>query len=148
MTAEGSGAAMTTSGWTEPAPGLNEDAIRELVHTFYSRVRLDPLIGPVFDAQIDDWDAHLAKLCDFWSNVVLRTGRYQGRPMQKHLRLPIEAEHFDRWLALFRATAAEVLPPEAAAIFIDRANRIADAFELGIGTVRGEIRTPRHVLRG
>lgn len=128
-------------------PGVDEAAIRTLVHTFYDRVRRDPLIGPVFEARVDDWDEHLAKLCDFWSNIVLRTGRYQGRPMQKHLRLPIEAAHFDRWLALFRATATEIMPQQAAAIFIDRANRIADSFELGIGSVRGEVRSPRHSVR-
>lgn len=140
---------MTTdsSGLIQPAKGVDEASIQRLVHTFYDRVRQDPLIGPVFEAQIDDWDEHLEKLCAFWSNVVLRTGRYQGRPMQKHLRLPIEAEHFDRWLALFRATATEIMPPDAAGIFIDRANRIADSFELGIGSVRGEIRAPRHAFK-
>ena len=136
-----------TSGWIQSPPGVDEASIRQLVHTFYDRVRHDALIGPVFDAQIDDWDEHLEKLCAFWSNVVLRTGRYQGRPMQKHLRLPIEAEHFDRWLSLFRTTASEIMPPDSAAIFIDRANRIADSFELGIGSVRGEIRSPRHAFK-
>jgi len=136
-----------TSGFGVAIPGVDEESIERLVHTFYDRVRRDELIGPVFEAQVDDWPEHLDKLCAFWSNAVLRTGRYQGRPMQKHLRLPIEAAHFDRWLALFRATAAEVMPPEGAAIFTDRANRIADSFELGIGSVRGEIRAPRHAFR-
>ena len=135
------------SGRIQPAAGVDEASIQLMVHTFYDRVRADPLIGPVFDAQVDDWDQHLEKLCAFWSNILLRTGRYQGRPMQKHLRLPIEAEHFDRWLALFRATASEIMPPDAAAIFIDRANRIADSFELGIGSVRGEVRAPRHAFK-
>jgi hemoglobin len=138
---------METSGWNDKIVGVDEASIRRLVHTFYDRVRQDPLLGPVFEAQVDDWDEHLQKLCDFWSNVVLRTGRYQGRPMQKHLRLPIQAAHFDRWLTLFRATAAEIMPTDAAAILIDRANRIADSFELGIGSVRGEIRSPRHAIR-
>lgn len=136
-----------TSGFGHGIPGVDEASIKTLVHTFYDRVRRDALIGPIFEAQVDDWPDHLDKLCAFWSNVVLRTGRYQGRPMQKHLRLPIEAEHFDRWLALFRSTAAEIMPADGAAIFIDRANRIADSFELGIGTVRGEVRRPRHSVR-
>ncbi|MCX5520195.1 group III truncated hemoglobin [Kaistia defluvii] len=138
---------LQTSPLIEPPAGVNEASIQNLVHTFYDRVRQDPLIGPVFEAQVDDWPEHLEKLCAFWSNVVLRTGRYQGRPMQKHLRLPIEAAHFDRWLQLFRTTASEIMPPGSAAIFIDRANRIADSFELGIGSVRGEIRAPRHAFK-
>jgi hemoglobin len=136
-----------TSGFGYAIAGVDEASIKTLVHTFYDRVRRDDLIGPIFEAQVEDWPDHLDKLCAFWSNVVLRTGRYQGRPMQKHLRLPIEPAHFDRWLALFRATATEIMPPDGAAIFIDRANRIADSFELGIGTVRGEIRAPRHTVR-
>lgn len=137
-----------TSGFGYDVAGVDEASIKRLVHTFYDRVRRDELIGPIFEAQVEDWPEHLDKLCAFWSNVVLRTGRYQGRPMQKHLRLPIEPEHFDRWLALFRATATEIMPPDGAAIFIDRANRIADSFELGIGSMRGEFRAPRHVVRG
>ena len=126
---------------------LDDDGLRGLVDAFYARVRVDAELGPIFRHAIHDWPEHLDKLCAFWSNVVLRTGRYQGRPMQKHLRLPIEAEHFDRWLALFRATASEIMPPDGAAIFIDRANRIADSFELGIGSVRGEFRAPRHAFK-
>jgi hemoglobin len=33
---------------------------------------------------------------------------------------------FERWLALFEATAREVCEPDAAEFFIDRAHRIAD----------------------
>jgi hemoglobin len=60
------------------------------------------------------------------------TGRYHGRPMEKHMPLPIDARHFDRWLALFEATAVEVCPPAAAAHLIERAHRIAESLELGI----------------
>jgi hemoglobin len=57
--------------------------------------------------------------------------------MPAHVRLPIEAQHFQRWLQLFRATANEVCTPEAAAFFIDRAERIAESLQLGIATFRG-----------
>ena len=30
------------------------------------------------------------------------TGRYHGTPMVKHVPLPVDAVHFDRWLALYR----------------------------------------------
>jgi hemoglobin len=67
----------------------------------------------------------------FWSSVALSTGVYQGRPMPKHLPLPIDAAHFDRWLALFEATTREVCPP-VADWFMDRARRIAESLELGV----------------
>jgi hemoglobin len=126
---------------------VTEEQIGRLVHRFYGRVRGDDLLGPIFNGQIQDWDHHLGKLTDFWSSVVLRTRRYEGRPMRPHLMLPLEDQHFDRWLQLFEATAHDELPPEAAAVFVQRARMIADSFEFGIGTQRGEMRTPRHSRR-
>jgi hemoglobin len=57
------------------APAITESEIAALVSQFYARARRDPTIGPVFEAAVDDWDEHLAKLCDFWSSVMLTTGR-------------------------------------------------------------------------
>lgn len=48
---------------------------------------------------------------------------------------------------LFEQTAREVFPPEAAVIFIDRARRIADSFEMAIATHGGRIAAPRHSRR-
>jgi hemoglobin len=127
--------------------GIDESMIAALVTAFYAQVRRDPLIGPIFEQRVDDWDIHLEKLCAFWSSVMLMTGRYHGQPMQAHMPLPVGNEHFDRWLALFETTAKAVCPPKAAAHFIDRAHRIADSLELGMASQRGEIRTPRWQAR-
>ena len=117
--------------------GIDEAMIERFVRSFYARVRADELIGPVFAERIDDWEPHLQRMCAFWSSVVLMTGRYHGSPMQKHLPLPIDAEHFDRWLALFELTAHELCPPEAADCFVERARRIAASLELGIAGAHG-----------
>jgi len=71
------------------------------------------------------------------------SGRYHGQPMVAHLPLRVDTPHFDRWLALFSATADEVCPPAAAAHFVERAHRIADSLELGIAAQRGELRPKR-----
>lgn len=119
--------------------GITDEMIAALVHTFYDRVRIDPLLGPVFNRAINDWDEHLDKLCAFWSSVTLMTGTYKGRPMQVHAELPeITPAHFDRWLALFQATAIKVCPPAAAAVFVDRAKRISESLQLGIAMSHGE----------
>ncbi|MDQ0396210.1 group III truncated hemoglobin [Labrys monachus] len=128
-------------------PAVTEAMIATLVHTFYARVRADDLIGPLFDARVGDWDDHLAKLCAFWSSIVLRTGRYDGRPLRPHLSMPLQGRHFDRWLDLFERTALDVLGRQAALLFIDRARRIADSFDMAVGTQQGEVRTPRHQAR-
>lgn len=112
--------------------GIDGPMIERLVHAFYAKVREDDLLGPVFDARIENWDKHLQRMCVFWSSVTLRTGAYRGSPMQLHAPLPVDAQHFDRWLSLFEETANEVCPPNAAEHFVMSAKRIAQSLELGI----------------
>jgi hemoglobin len=117
--------------------GIDEAMIETLVHRFYARIREDALLGPIFEERIADWGPHLERMCAFWSSVALMTGRYHGQPMRIHMPLPIDAEHFDRWLALFEATARETCPPAAAAHFMERAKRVAESLELGIAGGQG-----------
>lgn len=117
--------------------GIDETLIHELVHSFYARVRKDPVIGPIFNNHVTDWDKHLAQMCSFWSSVALMTGTYHGQPMQKHQPLPADGRHFDRWLALFEDTANRLCPPKAAMHFIERARRVAQSLELGMASSRG-----------
>lgn len=117
--------------------GIDEAMIHRLVHGFYDRVRQDEMLGPIFDARIENWDHHLERMCAFWSAVALMSGRYEGQPMRKHLPLPVDGRHFDRWLALFEETAKALCPPPAAALFLDRAQRIAQSLELGIAMGQG-----------
>ena len=117
--------------------GISEAMIERLVHAFYAKVRADEMLAPVFQARIHDWEPHLAQMCAFWSSVALMSGRYHGTPMAKHAPLPVDADHFDRWLALFEATAREICPPEAAAHFVALARGIATSLELGIARANG-----------
>jgi hemoglobin len=117
--------------------GITEAMIERLVRGFYDKVRADPMLAPVFDARIRDWEPHLQQMCAFWSSVALMTGRYHGTPMVKHTPLPVDAVHFDRWLALFEQTAGELCPPQAATHFVERARRIAASLELGIAGGQG-----------
>lgn len=104
------------------------------MHEFYAKVRKDAKIGPIFNRVIgDDWDQHLAKMCDFWSSVMLLTGDYKGNPMVAHIRLKmIQPEHFEHWLALFEETATEQCVPDVAALFIAKAQNIARSLQLGM----------------
>jgi hemoglobin len=111
---------------------IDEAAIAALVRRFYGKVRQDDLIGPLFEAAVDDWEEHFVTLAAFWSNVMLGTGRYQGNPMAAHMKHPIRPEFFDRWLGLWRETAAELFEPDAAAAFRDKAGRIAESLKLGL----------------
>jgi hemoglobin len=123
--------------------GIDEAMIDRLVRTYCGRARVDPLIGPIFENRVHDWEAHFARLCAFRSSVGLMSGRYHGQPMVAHLPLPIDTPHFDRWLEISAATARDVCPPPAPSHFLDRAHQIADSLELGIATQKRETRPKR-----
>ena len=126
--------------------GLDEAVLERLLRAFYGAARQDPLLGPVF-ARVADWEAHIARIVDFWSSVVLMSGRYHGNPMAAHLPLGLESVYFARWLELFGRTARSECSPAGAALLIDRAGRIARSLELGIAVQRGEL-PPRRVATG
>jgi len=115
---------------------ITEEEIGALVDRFYAKVRQDDEIGPIFNAIVGDWPHHLAKLKDFWSSVLLTTGRYKGHPMMTHLQLPLDPIHFHRWLTLFAETANETLSPVHAAEIIEKSHRIAENFQAGIAYQR------------
>ena len=113
---------------------LDEQHIAQLVRSFYGRARADALLRPVFEDAITDWDEHHRIVEDFLSRTLLGTNRYQGHPYGVHTRLSLRPEHFDRWLALFRETAFEVLPPAAAGQAIARVEHMAESFKVGLFT--------------
>lgn len=121
--------------------GLDEAMVAAVVEAFYGRARQDAVIGPVFNRVIaaEDWPAHLKTIADFWSSMLLGSGRYYGRPMPKHLAIPeLSDAHFARWLALFRMTVEELCPPDVAALFVERAERVGHNFRLRLAQYRGE----------
>lgn len=121
------------------AAGVTEAMIHAQVHAFYGKIRTDPVLEPIFNREIDDWDHHLAKMCDFWSSVLLMTGRFKGAPTAVHARLEdVRPAHFAHWLDLFRQTAQEVCPPQAAALFVAKSEIIAQSLQLHIAATRGE----------
>jgi hemoglobin len=113
---------------------ITEDDIARLVPAFYGRIREDAVLGLIFDGAIEDWPHHLEKLKAFWSSVMLTSGRYKGQPMVAHVRHEqhMTPENFGRWLMLWKQTTDELLAPELAAAFQDRADRIAESLQLGV----------------
>lgn len=118
----------------EPVPGVDRAFIGGLVRDFYARVRKDSRLGPIFAREIaGDWEPHLEKMTDFWCSVILKTGAYQGRPVPAHMKLEdVREEDFAIWLGIFRKTAGDRCAPDVAAVFIDRAERIARSLQLAM----------------
>ncbi len=111
---------------------ITEAGLAELVRSFYARVRRDEQLGPIFEAAVDDWDEHLDRLTDFWSSVMLTSGRYKGNPFGAHRPLPLDPDLFEVWLGLWRRTTAELFAPPAAAELNAKAERIADSLMSGL----------------
>lgn len=118
---------------TRDSTELTEARLAALIDRFYDKVQVHPTLGPVFNAAVHDWPEHKALLTSFWSSVALGTRSYRGNPMARHRGHPIHAEHFDDWLALWRATADEVLDPEHARLVHDYAERIGRSLRYGLG---------------
>jgi hemoglobin len=128
---------------SSPAQGVSEALIQRLVETFYGRVLDDPALGPIFRQALEHrWEEHLAIMVDFWSSVALRTGRYHGKPQAAHFGLSLTSDLFSRWLALFETTAREICEPDVAEFFLDRARRIADSLQIGLGIGPKALRLP------
>ncbi len=114
---------------------ISEDAIRHLVDGFYSKVRADYELAPIFANAIadDQWGPHLAKMRDFWSSVMLTSGRYKGDPVAVHMAVAgLEPHLFSRWLELFGETCGELFEPDIAEAFRAKAVRIADSLKLAL----------------
>lgn len=105
--------------------------VQTLVDKFYGKVNSDDLLGPVFSHV--DWPRHLPVMYDFWSSLLLGDQIYSGNPLQKHLKLPIKGQHFDRWLLLFKETVDENFHGEKAEEVKMRSESIADIFQYKLG---------------
>ena len=117
---------MTDNIKSKNADICTEVDVAALVNTFYDKVRNDEMLAGVFNAIIkDNWPAHLNRMTDFWSTILLYTKTYKDDPLPKHLPLPVGREHFDRWLFLFNETIDELFEGEIANNARKRANSIA-----------------------
>ncbi|MBS0366500.1 MAG: group III truncated hemoglobin [Proteobacteria bacterium] len=114
-----------SAGATQDAANIDDATIEMLVHTFYSRVRSDELLGPLFDERVPDWDVHVQRMCLFWASVMLLEGRYATQALRRRAPPEFSRPHFSRWLQLFRQSALETCPGPAAELFIARAELIA-----------------------
>jgi len=114
---------------------ITEATIAQMIAAFYTRVRRDAVLGPIFEGAIqeDAWPAHMATMQLFWSSVMLATGRYSGNPVAVHHAVPgIQRPMFARWLGLFEETAHDLFQPAPAARFVEKARRIAGSLEIAL----------------
>lgn len=109
----------------------NREDIILMVNTFYDKVRVNPVIGHIFnDIAKVDWEHHLPKMYSFWASLLLQEHSFTGNPMRKHVALslvtPLNAESFTEWLTLFNQTVNELFEGSVAEEAKVRAKNIAE----------------------
>ncbi|MEM0518731.1 MULTISPECIES: group III truncated hemoglobin [Aequorivita] len=115
-----------------------------LVNTFYSKVRKDALLGPIFNGIIDDWETHLELLTDFWETNLLYARKYYGNPLHAHIEVDkkvggtINELHFGTWINLWLETINELFEGETAQIAINRARNMGTFIHLNIFNARNQ----------
>ena len=108
----------------------NIEDIILLVDEFYNKIRNDELLGPIFNKVIQDrWPAHLNKMYTFWLTALVGDYAYYGNPFISHIDLPIEQQHFVRWIELFYQTLDEHFEGEKVDEAKWRAAKMAEAFQ-------------------
>ena len=70
------------------AIGIDEALVDRVVERFYTRVRADDLLGPIFAERITDWPVHLGRMKQFWRSVLLGAAECSGNPMVGHQAIP------------------------------------------------------------
>ena len=112
---------------------LNRAAIATLVNDFYTDIRQEELLAPIFNGAVKDhWEPHLARMVDFWCSVMLASGEFKGNVFGKHMQIQgVEMAHFRRWLALFETHVRRLFAPEVADEFMVVARRIAASLQYG-----------------
>ncbi len=112
--------------------------IKLLVETFYGRIRLHPVLGPIFNGIVTDWPTHLELLTDFWETQLLFQRKYWGNPLAAHkevdekMDFTMKSEHFGLWLNLWFATLDELFEGETAQIAKNRARKMSTMLYLNI----------------
>lgn len=116
----------------------NKNDIEIFVNGFYDKVRHDEMLEPVFASKIPDeaWPAHLQRMYAFWNAILFAETGFQGNPMQKHLSLPVDENHFGRWLHLFNQTIDENFSGPKAIEAKSRAASIAGIMNFKITSLR------------
>lgn len=104
--------------------------IKILVDTFYDKVKNDNFLAPIFNERIKDrWPVHLEKMYTFWQTVLLDDHTYFGAPFPPHVSLPVNEEHFEKWIMLFTQTVNENFSGVIADEALWRAEKMAQMFQ-------------------
>jgi hemoglobin len=99
----------------------NED-VALLVDTFYQKLVKDELVSHFFNHL--NLDEHLPRVVQFWSFILLDEAGYSANMMEKHAKLDLNEESFERWLNLFHETVDQFFNGEKAELAKQRSTLV------------------------
>jgi len=119
----------------KPDVGSRSD-LEVIVSEFYSAVMTDPQIGHHF-VNIH-LESHLPLIVDFWEKALFAKPVYFGNPAVVHQilheRMPLNPEHFTRWVELFVLSVDGHFAGENADEIKLRARMVADSLSQQLNT--------------
>lgn len=125
----------------QPFP-ITVEQIDLVVQKFYAKIRVHPVLGPIFNGVLSTnttiWEIHEDKISRFWRNILLRENVYSGNPAATHTEIPdIKPEHFAIWLDLFDTVLVAELPEETATLFSAKARQIGKGLQRSVSVLNG-----------
>ncbi len=119
----------------------NREDIHRMTIQFYEKVKKDDVIGFIFNDVVKmNWEKHIPVIVDFWESILLDNPVYQQNAMEKHFHLnnmlPLQKEHFDRWLLLFTTTVDEMFEGKIATLAKIRAKSISDVMHFKMKSIQ------------
>ena len=111
--------------------------IELLVNVFYEKVLADKQLSFIFEEMAKvNWATHLPAMYNFWENIILYTGSYEGNPLNLHKHLhhitPLKEVHFNTWNRLYISTVDELFEGPNATLAKQRAISISDVIKKNI----------------
>lgn len=105
------------------------EGILRLIKPFYIDVRQHAVLGPIFNARIQDWPAHLMHITEFWARQTGGPSQYPGGFAGAHLSLGIQPTDLQSWLQLWEWNCRRHLAASEADELIALAGRIGQQLQ-------------------
>lgn len=86
------------------------DDIEKFISAFYGEVMGDESLTSFFINF--DFEGHIPRMVDFWAFLILDQAGYKGNVIEKHMGMPLNKEHFHRWVQIFESTLDQLFEGE------------------------------------
>jgi hemoglobin len=113
---------------------ITEESVAALLKRFYAKIRCDPVLAPIYSEVLgEQWDAHIARMQEFWCSALRVKPGYRGDMLAVHQKIgKLKPSLFPRWLARFREAVVECYAEAPAGAIDDRALKIARNLETAL----------------